>query len=157
MAGQEVRSFRGQAARTATGGVIIPLPFDPAEAWGRRDRYHVTGTVDGVGFRTTLVHHSTWQIALGPKSPSSRGVHDGKLVTVAMWPEGPQLEEMATDIAEALAARPQAQVAFEGLASFYRKGWLRWINATKRRPEVRGARIAEMVKLVGSGHKERPK
>jgi len=66
MASQKVRSFQGRAARRATGGVTIPLPFDPAEAWGQRDRYHVTGTIEGLGFRTTLVHQSTWQIVLGP-------------------------------------------------------------------------------------------
>lgn len=141
--------------RRAAGGVTIPLPFDPAEAWGRRDRYHVTGTIEGVRFRTTLVHQSTWQIVLGPKSPSSWRLQDGQWVTVAMWPEGPQQEQLAADIAEALAARPQAQAAFEALATFYRKGWLRWIDATKRVPEVRAARIAQMVKLVEAGHKER--
>ena len=78
-------------------------------------------------------------------------------MTIEMWPEGPQREELAADIAAALAAQPQAQSAFDGLATFYRKGWLRWVEATKRRPEVRAARIAEMVKLVEAGHKERPR
>jgi hypothetical protein len=59
-------------------------------------------------------------------------------------------------VAEALGDRPDALAAFEGLATFYRKGWLRWIDTTKRRPEVRAARIAEMVKLIEAGHKERP-
>ena len=112
----------------------FPFPSTPAEAWGRRDRYHVTGTIEGLGFRTTLVHQSTWQIVLGPKSPSSSRLQDGQSVTVAMWPEGPQQEQLAADIAEALAAQPQAQAAFEALATFYRKGWLRWIDATKRLP-----------------------
>ena len=79
----------------------------------------------------------------------------GQSVTVAMWPEGPQQQQLAADIAQALAARPQTQASFEALAAFYRKGWLRWIDATKRRPEVRAARIAEMVKLVEAGHNER--
>ena len=48
-------------------------------------------------------------------------------------------------------------MAFEGLATFYRKGWLHWIEATKRRPDVRAARTAEMVHLVEAGHKERPR
>src|SRR5262249_27863369 len=65
MAGLKVRSFRGRAARRAAGGVTIPFSFDPAEAWGRRDRYHVTGTIEGLGFRTALVHQSTWQFVLG--------------------------------------------------------------------------------------------
>jgi len=64
--GPEGSRFRGRAARRAAGGVTIPLPLDPAEAWGQRDRYHVTGTIEGLGFRPTLVHQSTWQIVLGP-------------------------------------------------------------------------------------------
>jgi hypothetical protein len=29
------------------GGVAIKLPFDPAAEWGGRDRYDVTGAIDG--------------------------------------------------------------------------------------------------------------
>lgn len=134
------------------------LDFDPAEAWGGRDRYHVAGTIDGVGFRTQLANRlGSWWIALGPKSPSSGRLVDGQTVAVAVWPEGPQREELAPDIVGALAARPQAQTAFEALATFYRKGWLRWIDSTKRHPEVRAERIREMVDLLEAGHKERPR
>ena len=75
-------------------------------------------------------------------------------MAVAVWPEGTQPEQLAADIAEALAGRPQAsqgQAAFEALATFYRKAWLRWIDAIKRRPEGRGARIPERVRLVETG------
>jgi len=152
----KARSFREGAARTTSGGVTIRFPFDPAEAWGRRDRYHVAGTIDGVGFRTTLVHRAgAWHIALGPRSRSGCALKDGQSVAVVVWPEGPQAGQLATDITDALAANPKAQAAFDGLATFYRKGWLRWIDATKRRPELRAARIAEMVRHVEAGHKER--
>ena len=157
MASEKFRRFQGLAWRRATGGVTIPLPFDPVDVWGFRNRYHVTGTIEGARYRTTLVHQDSWLIALGPKSPSGCRLRDGQSVTVEMWPEGPQQDELAADVAEALAAQPQAQAAFEGLATFYRKGWLRWIDATKRRPDVRRARIAEMLELVEAGHKERPR
>jgi hypothetical protein len=153
----EVRGFVETAAARAAGGAVIQLPFNPADAWGQRDRYHVTGTIDGVGFRTTLVRQEgAWRIVLGPKSPSASRLQDGQSVTVAVWPEGPQHEQLDPDIAKALATRPQALAAFEALATFYRKGWLRWIDSTKRRPDLRAARIAEMVRLVEAGHKERP-
>ena len=151
------RSFQGIARRKATGGATIDLPFDPVPTWGRRDRYHVTGTIEGVRYRIVLMRRgSRWEIDLGPRSPSAAGLQDGQTVAVEMWPEGPQAEQLAADIAEALAARPRAQQAFDGLATFYRKGWLRWIDGTKKRPEVRAERIAEMVRLVESGHNERP-
>ena len=152
-----VRRFQERALRTPSGGATIVFPLDPAAAWGRRERYHVTGTIAGVRVRTTLVHRDgAWRIDLGPKSPSAVLLRDGQPVTVEVWPEGPQSQELAPDIAEALAARPKAQAAFDGLATFYRNGWLRWIDGTKRRPDLRAARIADMVRLVEAGQKERP-
>ncbi len=134
---------------------MIDLPFDPAEAWGARPRYHVSGTAGGICFRTTLVQRGgAWQIRFGPKSSACR-LAGSEAVQFEVWPEGPQADELAPDIAEALASRPAALVAFSGLATFYRKGWLRWIDATKRRPQARAARIAEMLDLLEAGRKER--
>jgi hypothetical protein len=156
VADSTVRKFRARAARTGLR-VTIPVPFDPAEAWGRRDRYHVTGTVEGVGFRGPLVFRDgAWLIERRPKSPGAAQLHDGQSVAVEIWPEGPQVQQLADDVAQALAARPRARAAFESLAQFYRKAWLRWIDATKRRPEVRAERIGEMVRMLEAGYKERP-
>lgn len=150
-----VRRFEGRATRTGPR-VEIQLPFDPAGAWGPRDRYRVTGTVNGARFRGPLVSRGGhWVIQRGPKSPGAALLADGDAVTVEIWPEGPQVGELAEDITEALEARPKAMATFEGLAQFYRRGWLRWIDATKRRPEVRKERIAEMVRLLETGQKER--
>lgn len=151
-----VQRFQGLATLKPAGGATIPVPFDPAGVWGRRDRYHVTGTVNGARYRGALERDSRgWQIGLGRKSPGAVGLADGQAVLVEIWPEGPQSDELAVDIRAALAARPRAEAAFEALATFYRKGWLRWIDATKRRPEVRAQRIAEMVRLLEAGRKER--
>jgi hypothetical protein len=46
-------------------------------------------------------------------------------------------------------------VFFDSLAQFYRNAFLRWIDATKRRPEQRPLRIAEMILLLEEGKKER--
>ena len=55
-----------------------------------------------------------------------------------------------------MAAEPAASAFFDGLAQFYRKAYLSWIDATKRRPDQRAARIAEMVELLKAGRKQRP-
>jgi uncharacterized protein YdeI (YjbR/CyaY-like superfamily) len=70
-------------------------------------------------------------------------------------PEGPQSDALAADIIAALHAEPEAARFFDGLASFYRKNYLRWINATRRSPSVRAQRIAELIELMKSGKKER--
>jgi uncharacterized protein YdeI (YjbR/CyaY-like superfamily) len=71
-------------------------------------------------------------------------------------PEGPQRSELDADIATALDANPAAGEFFDGLAQFYRKKYLAWIASTKRSPERRAQRIAEMVELLAAGQKERP-
>ncbi|HZQ49296.1 MAG TPA: YdeI/OmpD-associated family protein [Candidatus Dormibacteraeota bacterium] len=157
MDGDGARRFEAVAERRPQGGAYIPIPFDPSEAWGKRDRYHVAGTIGGERFRGPLVtRDGAWHIELGLKSPSAAGLRDGQTVSVEIAPEGPQLEQLAPDITRALAARPRAEAAFASLATFYRKGWLRWIDATKRRPDVRAERIAEMVRRVEAGEKEHP-
>ena len=73
---------------------------------------------------------------------------------MTLEPEGPQADALAGDVVAALDAEPEARGFFAGLATFYRKGYLRWIDGA-RRPEVRSARIAEMVALLKAGKKQR--
>ena len=70
-------------------------------------------------------------------------------------PEGPQRDDLAPDVVAALEASPEAGAFFDALAQFYRKGYLRWIDSTKRSPEIRAERIAEMVRLLKAGVKQR--
>jgi uncharacterized protein YdeI (YjbR/CyaY-like superfamily) len=85
------------------------------------------------------------------------GYSIGDDVAVELAPEGPQRADLADDIATALAASPAAGAFFDTLAQFYRKAYLRWIDGTARRPDVRAARIAEVVGLLAAGVKERPR
>jgi Bacteriocin-protection, YdeI or OmpD-Associated/Domain of unknown function (DUF1905) len=150
------RSFTAIIERDARGRVAVALPFDPAEQWGPRTRYHVAGTVREQRVRGPLTGEGTrWKLVLGPAWCRDAGLAAGEPVPVVLWPEGPQRDELAPDIAAALGARPEALEFFEALATFYRKGYLTWVNATTRRPEVRQARIAEMVELLAAGHKQR--
>jgi uncharacterized protein YdeI (YjbR/CyaY-like superfamily) len=71
-------------------------------------------------------------------------------------PEGPQRDDLAPDFAAALEASPGAGEFFDSLAQFYRKAYLRWIDSTKNRPEVRADRIEETVRLLEAGVKQRP-
>jgi hypothetical protein len=154
----EPRTFRATAKVEANGRIIIAIPFDPAEAWGPRDRYHVSYTIDGRPGRSTFQRRNKVALlVLGPKSGHRPWISDGDEVDVSLQPEGPQTGALAADIVNALHADPAARRAFDSLATFYRKGWLTWIDSTKRRPEVRVERIAQMVELIKQGHKERPR
>jgi hypothetical protein len=137
--------------------VLVPVPFDPDRIWGPKKAHHVTGTVNGMGVRAVIEPLGEGRgILLGPAWRRDCGIAPGDEVAVVLFPEGPQRDDLALDIAAALAAEPAAAAFFDSLAQFYRNAYLRWIDATKRCPEVREARIAEVVELCKAGIKQRP-
>ena len=152
------RTFHARLEGKEKGRVYLVLPFDPVKEWGPRTRYHVSGTINGRVFRGPLEQFGRgYLLAMGPASRRASGLHPGDAVEVVLSPEGPQAGALAPDIAAALEAEPEAARFFDGLATFYRKNYLRWIDATKRSPEVRAQRIAELVALMKAGKKQRPR
>jgi hypothetical protein len=138
--------------------VLVPVPFDPDDAWGSKPRHHVHGTVAGMRIRAVIEPLGDGRgILLGPAWRRDCGLGPGDEVAVVLSPEGPQRGDVAPDIAAALAAEPEAEAFFDSLAQFYTRAYLRWIDATKRRPELRAQRIAEVVGLLKAGVKERPR
>jgi uncharacterized protein YdeI (YjbR/CyaY-like superfamily) len=81
---------------------------------------------------------------LGPSWCRDRRLAPGESVTVELEPEGPQIDSMAPDLAAALIAEPAARRFFESLATFYRKGFVAWVEQAKR-PDTRARRIHESV------------
>jgi hypothetical protein len=153
----ESQRFAVLIASAGRDKLLVPVPFNPDQVWGTKQRHHVAGTVNGIRVRAVIEPAGEgFEFTLGATSPARCGLTVGDEVTVEIAPEGPQRDDLAQDVAEALAANPDAGAFFDSLAQFYRRAYLRWIDATKRRPEQRAERIAEMVKLLRSGNKERP-
>jgi hypothetical protein len=134
---------------------FIVLPFNPNEVWGAKQRHHTTGTINGCNWRGALAADGdAYVLALGPAWRRDNRVEAGVEVEVELTPEGPQTDALAPDVAAALDAAPDAQAFFASLATFYRNGYLRWI-AGARRPEIRQARITELISLLRAGKKQR--
>ena len=137
--------------------VLVPVPFDPDEVWGKKREHHVHGTVNGMGVRAVIEPLGDGRgILLGPAWRRDCGVAPGDEVAVVLEPEGPQRDDLAPDIAAALQAEPAAAACFDSIAQFYRNAYLKWIEATRRRPDLRAARIAETIELLKAGAKTRP-
>jgi hypothetical protein len=160
-----VQQFRGHIAEDSGSRAVIEIPFDPDEIWGAKAFHPVGGTIQttaGVSCGRRLRGRITpdgsrWVFTINPMWMRDTGVAVGDEVIVEFEPEGPQRGDLAPDIASALEANPAAAAFFDTLAQFYRKAYLRWIEATTRRPDVREARIAEVVELLAAGIKERPR
>ena len=136
----------------------VPVPFDPNEAWGIKREHHVNGTIAGMRVRVTIAQDDAgWSFSLSPARLRACPAGIGDDVEVVISPEGPQRSDLAPDLSAALEANPVAGAFFDSLAQFYRNGYLRWIDGTKRRPDVRAERIDETIRLLSDGMKERPK
>jgi hypothetical protein len=191
MVDARAKRFRSVVTTDAKRRVIVPLPFDPDDAWGPKDDHRVGGTIDGHKVRAIIERtddqpagsrqaqpagsrqsqpagsrqsqpagsrQSQHFFVLGPAWRRDCGVAPGDRVGVVLTPEGPQREDLPDDVAAAFAAAELGAGAFfDSLAQFYRRGYLRWIDATKNRPEVRAQRIDDVVSWCSDGIKERPR
>jgi Bacteriocin-protection, YdeI or OmpD-Associated/Domain of unknown function (DUF1905) len=138
------------------GRAVIAVPFDPDQAWGAKAEHRVAGTINGRRVRGTIAPDGRgWALTVTPMWMRDAGVAPGDDVIVELAPEGPQRGDLADDVSAALEANPAAAAFFDTLAQFYRKAYLRWIDATTRRPELRAARIEEVVELLAAGIKQR--
>jgi uncharacterized protein YdeI (YjbR/CyaY-like superfamily) len=141
------------------GRAFVAVPFDPDRVWRPKPRHPISGTINGTRVRGVIETRDdgrgfTVGAAWLRDCPAATV---GDTVTVEIAPEGPQRDGLADDIAAALDASPEAAAFFDGLAQFYRKAYLRWIDATARRPDLRARRIAEVVSLLEAGVKQRPR
>lgn len=130
--------FKTVIAKSGTK-TFIPVPFNPNEVWGVKQRHHITGTVNGYDVRGSLGSDGTqYFLPLGAAWRPDCGVDAGVKVEVVLSPEGPQSEGLSPDVANALEAEPQAKAFFQSLATFYRNTYIKWIESAKK-PETRSA------------------
>lgn len=152
------QSYATTAVDGGRGRIFIEVPFDPDVLWAAKTTHRVGGTVNGRRVRAVItVLGDKRGFVLGPVWTRESLIGVGDALAVVIEPEGPQRTDLAQDVAAALAADPQAATFFDSLAQFYQKAYLRWIDATVRRPEVRAERIAEVVGLLRAGIKQRPR
>src|SRR5689334_4650703 len=107
------KDFKAVVERRSQGGIALKMPFDPAMEWGERERYDVTGSVDGHKVRGKLISRPDgYYLELGPAWCRDEGLRGGELAAVSLQPEGPQVAAMDADIASALGAAPEARRFF---------------------------------------------
>ena len=153
-----MQRFGAHVAADPGGRAVIAVPFDPDQAWGTKAEHRVAGTINGRRVRGTIAPGGRgWAFTVTPMWMRDAGVAADEDVIVELAPEGPQRGDLADDIVSALEANPAAAAFYDTLAQFYRKAYLRWIDATTRRPDLHAARIEEVVQLLAAGVKQRPR
>ena len=150
--------FTATVENAARGRALIRLPFDPDVAWSSKPQHHVRGTVAGNKVRGPLrLTSEGWVLVLGAAWLRDNPLPPHGNVTVVLEAEGPQNAELDPDLAAAFESSPQAAAFFASLATFYRKGYLRWIDGASRRPEIRAQRVRDLITYLEERRKQRPR
>jgi hypothetical protein len=134
---------------------FVAIPFLPREVWGAKPRFHVTGTINGISVRGTLgALGQDYFLRLGAAWLRNSGIELGTNVSVRLSLEGPQEDNIASEIMKTLSDNKKTKTFFDGLPTFYRKNFIKWIESAKRE-DTRVRRINEMMKLLEEGRREK--
>ena len=151
------RRYDTIVTKGARGRVMVPVPFDPDQVWGPKPQHHVAGTVNGMGVRAVIEHSRTATESCSERPGGATAVSPPAIGSP--WPSTPRARRATTwPTTCATPSRPNRTPAafFDSLAQFYRRAYLKWIDSTKRRPDVRVERIQEVIGLLKQGIKQRP-
>lgn len=145
-------------ARLETGGemdawVVLPIPFDVASIFGTRGRVSVAGTLNGAPFRNSLfpAGDGTHQMMVNKalQAASGAGPNDEVEVEIAR-DDAPRVDEMPTDLGDAIARSPDAARTFAALSDSAKNEFIRWVTGAKR-AETRRERVAKAVEKLAAG------
>jgi hypothetical protein len=143
------RSFTATVVRDASAA-IIPLPFDPREAFGQV-RAPVVATVDGYTFRTRIVAMGGPAcVALRKAQVEESGLAPGRRVAVTLALDtAPRTVEPPADLVRALKGTRGALAAWKALSYTHQREHVEAIDEAKK-PETRARRIAAAVAMVAA-------
>lgn len=137
--------FSGPIEPAPGGGAYVRLPKDVAAWFPSRAR--VTGTVNGVPYRSNLMPKGGGVLCLGVHKATreAAGVTYGDVVTVTIERDDAPREVVVPDeLRLALDGDPAARAAFERLAPSHRREHANAV-ADAKRPETRARRVEKVL------------
>lgn len=132
---------------------IVVVPLVALEALGGKTTRRVVGTLNGYPVRLGLQPMRTGERYLMVNKDLCRaaGVAAGQEVTLTLAPDpDPDHVDLPAELAEGLAAWPEAQAAFDRLSGSHRRALVYHITSAKR-PETRAQRIVSVVHQLATG------
>ena len=135
-----------------SGGAGFDVPHEVAAALSDAKRPPVVVTIGDHAFRTRLaVYGGQPMVGVSKANRAAAGVDVGYRFDVAIAvDEEPRTVEVPGDLAEALAADPEAAAAFDRLSFTHRREYVNWITEA-RKPETRARRVAGTVERLRGG------
>ena len=135
------------------GGVFIEVPLDVPAVLGKA-RAPVRGTINGHPFRSTVaVYGGRYYLPVNRTLREAAGVAAGDVVVVELEPDDqPRTVDPPADLADAMAADPEAGSAFAGLSFTHQREYAEWVAQAKR-AETRRRRVEQAVAMLRDGRR----
>lgn len=151
--------FDGQLKKgiNRQGWTYIDVPAEISIKFKKTGRIPVSGSVDNVKFRTSVLPKGdgTFYFFVSIPLRQSIGKKAGDYVTVLIEEDTkPRIVNVPKDIFEALSTSDLALATFNKFSYSHKKELIEWINEAKR-TETRQRRIAKAVVILESYKKRR--
>jgi hypothetical protein len=146
--------FESKLDAPQPGGSAVVVPDSVVESLGGGVRARVTGTLNGVEFRSNLMRYggAVW-LGVHKATMEAAGISHGDPVTVEMsLDETPRVVEVPAALQRALDANPEAKATFDALAFTRRREYAQWVAEAKK-DETRDRRVAETIERLKAGKK----
>ena len=140
------------------GGTAISIPFDVLDAFGKRGRVPVCGTINGTPYRSSIFRmgDAPYFMVVNRKLREQAGVAAGQTVTVVMERDDlPRTVDVPADLDAALESTPGARDAWSNLSFTHQREHVEAILEAKR-PETRARRIEKTLEHLASRGSKRP-
>lgn len=141
-----------QPGKDASWSFLI-LPKSASDQLPRRGRTSVAGTLNGHPFQATLDPDgqlSHW-LRVDDALREAAGVKIGEVVSVHIAPLSQEPEPLLpADLREALAASPDAKLAWDDRTTLARVDWIHWIESAKQ-AKTRRSRVAAACDMLLEG------
>lgn len=132
---------------------FVTLPREASEKLPRRGRTSVDGSINGHCFKATLEPDgqlSHW-LRVDKALLEAAGTKVGEMVTLEIAPVEEEPEpEVPADLAQALAAAPEAWSTWNGTTTIARLDWIHWIESAKQ-SKTRAKRISDACDMLCAG------
>lgn len=115
-------------------------------------RFPVLATINGQTLRLSVARmRGEYLLGLSKANREAASVQAGDTITLELELDAaPREVTTPAALAQALAADPGAQQAFDGLAFTHRKEFARWVEEAKR-DETRDRRVAKTIEMLHAG------
>jgi len=133
---------------------FLTVPFDAETIFGKKGQVKVTGTINGVAYRNSLMPHGNGQhfLVVNKSIRDKANAQVGDTVAVTMSLDtGERHITAPVDLQEALSQNASTQAVFNGLSYSRQKEYIDWIEKAKRE-ETRASRITKAIGELQGQH-----